>query len=137
MRDRTSYGFVGSDRIAEDQCDWYQETLEPIQNEKGQPLRFALIARDADRLKAKLARSEPLSVITSYPTIALSKLGVKNTVEYVGGCVEAEVLDRGEEVDAAFELVQSGDSVRENRLEIVEDDIEQVWLTLLRTPYDW
>ena len=137
MREPTAHGYVGSDKLNEEQVDWFRETIEPVCNQAGQRLRFALIAQDGERMKRKLAYDEPLQLATSYPVTARRLLGQTATIQCVSGSIEAEVDDRADELDGAFELVQSGDSVRGNGLEVVVDDIEQVYLECIRTPYDW
>lgn len=136
MRDKTSLGFVGSDRTKEDGYEGYSESLGPVMNEKQQALRFALIAVNADRIRSKLTNGDQLKIATSYPNVAATMMPNTYT-EYVVGCIEAELNDRWDTIDAGFELVQSGDSVRQNGLEIVEDDILPVNLEYLWTPYDW
>lgn len=133
QRNPASIGYVGSDRANEDGYSGFRISLDPIINEKGQPLRFALIALDALKLRAKLSSNEPLRVATSYPLSASRLLGSENIFEYVSGGVEAELNDRLDEFDAGYELVQSGDSVRQNGVEIVEDGIEYVTLEYLTT----
>lgn len=136
MRNQTAWGYVGSDRLNEDGIDWFREIIEPVRNKNNQLLRFALIANDVDRLRRKITFNEPLSVLTSYPLTASTVIGFENNYEYIQGGIEAELRER-KEIDAGFELVQSGDSVRANGLDIVIDDIEQVNIECIRTPYDW
>lgn len=135
-RDIGAWGFVGSDRLGEVGYTGFSETVEPIINPAGQPLRFALIATSSLRVRTKLASKQPMVVATSYPVTARRIMGQENQYEYVPGGVEAEIIDRSD-IDCGFELVQSGDSVRQNGLEIVEDNIESVTLESIYTPYDW
>ena len=133
QRNTASIGYAGSDRVNENGYDGFRISLDPVINEKGQPLRFALIAQNALELRTKINRNEPLSIATSYPVTGARLLGSENTFEYVSGTLEAELVDRIDEFDAGFELVQSGDSVQRNGVEIVEDGIEYVWLEYLTT----
>lgn len=135
--DKAAIGFVGSDRVLEGGYEGFRETLEPIVNARGQVLRFGLIAYNALRARTKLANNGPLTVVTSYPVVAASVLGNANTYISVPGGVEAELRDRESTLDIGFELIQSGDTVRDNNLQIIEDDIMPVNLECLRTPYDW
>ncbi len=125
--------------MTEDGVDWFSEPIALVSNEKGQVLRFGLLALNGDMLRCKLAWGDEIRLATSYPVCADRYLGysLPITTEYVGGCVEAELLDRPDDFDGAFELIQSGDSVRQNGLEIVEDDIETIKLMRIRTPFDW
>lgn len=135
-RDPTAQGFLGSDRLKEDGYTGFSESVEPVMNAKGQPLRFALIATNSLKTRTKLINNEPLVIATSYPATTTRIMGPANEIEYVAGGLEAELIDRPE-IDCAFELVQSGDSVRQNGLQIIEDDIESVTLESLYTPFDW
>lgn len=122
--------------MKEDGYGGFSETVEPVVNVKNQPLRFALIAVDALNIRAKLRNNESVTIATTYPLTAARLMGSDNGIEYIPGGIEAELIDRPE-IDCGFELVQSGDSVRQNGLQIVEDDIEPVMLESLYTPYDW
>jgi ATP phosphoribosyltransferase len=137
QRNPSSIGYVGSDRMKEDGYTGFSETIEPIVNTAGQLLRFALIAQDPLTVRAKMSGAEPLKLVTSYPLTAIRLMGQNNKIGYVSGGIEAELRDDSNDYDAGFELVQSGDSVRQNKLEIVEDGIEFVTLECVRTPYDW
>lgn len=137
-RDKAACGFVGSDRLKEDGYAGFSETIEPVVNELGQPLRFGLIAIDALKVKAKLVSNQPLKIATTYPLTAARCLNLSaENIEYFPGSIEAELVDNQQEFDCGFELIQSGDSVRQNGLTVVEDDIEQVTLQSIYTPYDW
>jgi ATP phosphoribosyltransferase len=136
LRNPGSWGYVGTDRIDEDGIRLFGETRGPVVNDAGQMLRFALIARQDSDARDKLRRGEPISIVTSYPRTAVRRLGdtTLESVEYVGGCIEAELMDRPN-IDAAFELVQSGDSVQQNELRIIEDDIKNVYLDKVTAPW--
>lgn len=135
LRNPGSTGYVGTDRIEEDGFRLASVSRGPITNATGQILRFALIARKGSPAQDKLRSNEPLSVVTSYPRIAFRQLegAPLASVDYVNGCIEAELIDRTD-IDAAFELVQSGDSVRQNGLQIIEDDIQNVYLNKVTAP---
>lgn len=138
LRNPGSSGYVGTDRIEEDGYRLYSESRGPVSNDAGQILRFALIARSDSAARNKLRANEPLAIVTSYPRIAFRQLEGTQlaSLDYVNGCIEAELIDRPD-IDAAFELVQSGDSVRQNGLQIVEDDIQNVYLNKVSAPvYD-
>ena len=126
-RNPESRGLVGSDRLDEVGFDGYKESVGVVMNDNLQALRFALIAQDADRCRAKLRAGEGLRLATSYPRAATRRFPGFELM-YASGGIEAELLDQGASLDAAYELVQSGDSVRDNGLEIVEDCIEFVEL---------
>lgn len=126
-RNPDSRGLVGSDRLDEMQFDGYKESVGIVMNDRQQALRFALIAQNADRCRAKLRAGEGLRLATSYPRSAMRRFPDFEFM-YASGGIEAELLDQGAGLDAAYELVQSGDSVRDNGLEIVEDCIEFVEL---------
>lgn len=127
MRTPESRGAVGSDRLYEMQFEGAVESIAPIVNASGQSLRFAIIARDVERCRAKIRNGEVMRIITSYPN-ATKRLFPEVEVFYASGGIEAELIDQADRIDAAYELVQSGDSVRENGLDIVEDAIEFVEL---------
>lgn len=138
LRTTNSVGYVGTDRLEEENAQLCSENRGAIINEAEQPLRFALIARSDSSARNKLRSGEPISIVSSYPRTALMQLGENRiaSLENVTGCIEAELVDRTD-IDAAFELVQSGDSVRQNGLAIIEDDIRFVYLAMIRNPaYD-
>lgn len=137
LRDASSVGYVGTDRIDEDGLELSRENRGPVTNEAGQRLRFALIARKGSPVRDKLRADEPISIVTSYPRTANRRIGEDRVadIQVVSGSVEAELVDRPD-IDAAFELVQSGDSVRQNGLWIVEDDIRYVFLNKVFRPLD-
>lgn len=131
LRNGASFGLLGTDVLEEAGFDGGVTKYEQIRNFKGDALRFGIIARPDAELSLKLARGEPISIVTSYPNIAtevLSKLGISLAdIDVVDGGVEAEVFER-RDIDAAFELILSGDSVRSNLLTIVADDLRTVEL---------
>jgi ATP phosphoribosyltransferase len=133
LRGANTVGYIGTDRIEEEAAELAVENRGPVINDAGQPLRFALIARPGSPATNKLRSGEPVSIVSSYPRTALERLGRERiaSVENVRGCIEAELVDRTD-IDAAFELVQSGDSVRQNGLEIIEDDLRSVYLAMIR-----
>ena len=138
-------GLAGSDALTENPVPGARsETLLPIVNDRGQPLRFVLAACDTRqavrRVESKIANNEPLRVATSYPNTAVrdlqEKLGINSLVPAVGrqtGGIEAVPWQYPDEIDAIFELVLSGDSLRDNELRIIEDDITSVDLCKVTT----
>lgn len=127
MRANGSRGFVGSDRLDEDAAEVRREQLMPVRNTFGQKLRFGLITADLSRIAAMLTAGEPLRIISSYPQTTRVYFS-SSIIEYVSGGIEGELIDRESEVDAGFELIQSGDSVQQNGLAIAEDDIALVYI---------
>ena len=121
QRNLESFGIVGSDKLGEVDFLGQREVIGAVKNTRGQVLRFGLIA------KQMRPTSQELPIVTSYPETArrvLGSLGLSiGSLEYVEGCVESEV---GERDLVGFELIQSGKSVRENDLVILEDDLERV-----------
>lgn len=138
-------GLAGSDALNESPVlGASSETLLPIVNDRGQPLRFVLATcatrQAVRRVESKIANNEPLRVATSYPNTAIrdlqEKLGIDSFIPAVGrqtGGIEAVAWQFPDEVDAVFELVQTGDSVRDNGLQIIEDDITSVDLCKVTT----
>lgn len=125
-----AFGLAGSDAILEKGSEGVTvTTLMPIQG-----LRFVLAARP-DKIKpvqAKLANGEGIALGTSYPNTAIKLLGSLAIPTIVqGGAVEALPWQYSEQIDGIFELVRSGKSLDENGLEIVEDDIYDVYLQLV------
>jgi ATP phosphoribosyltransferase len=129
-------GYVGSNVLMEQGSNGLAITsLEPVANERKQPLRFALaMRRDARKwadVAAKLACREPLTVGTSYPRtaqISLARLGIPMTIaaEHIqSGGIES-LPYQYPDLDVIFELVQSGDSLEQNNLTILEDDIVRI-----------
>lgn len=120
-RNPNSFGIVGSDLLGERPFAGSAEVIAPVVNDGGQVLRFGLISRPGRCL------SESLDIITSYPESArriLARYGIAiNSLECVGGKVEAEV---GERDLIGFELIQSGNSVIENELAVLEDYLETI-----------
>lgn len=119
---RDSIGLIGSDLATE--LGVRGGVMAPIEK-NGQALRFALIAQKGMSL-SRLQTIESPRIVSSYPITAqatLAALGLTPTAIYVKGAIEAELMDIREEFCAAFELVQSGDSVRDNNLQIIADDL--------------
>jgi phosphoribosyl-ATP pyrophosphohydrolase len=122
-----SLGFMGSDTYTEldDRARSGITFTEVAQT----GLRFALAARSevVDSVRAKLQAQETVNIVTSNPRAAKQSVGALGgsalrIVQVVGGSVEvAPQLLEG--VDAVFDLVDSGRTLRENGLEIVTDDL--------------
>lgn len=121
QRNPNSFGLVGSDTLNEIGFLGQREAIGPVENADGRDLRFGLIA------KRMRPYTQELPIVTSYPETARRVLGALGlsigSLEYVAGCVEAEV---GERDLIGFELIQSGESVRDNGLVILEDNLDRV-----------
>ncbi len=138
-------GLAGSDSLNENPVPGASsETLLPIVNDRGQPLRFVLatcdILQTTKRVESKIANNESLQIATSYPNTAIrdlmKKLGINACVPALGmqtGGIEAVAWQYPDEIDAIFELVLSGDSLRDNGLQVIEDDITSVDLCKVTT----
>jgi ATP phosphoribosyltransferase len=125
-----SFAIMGSDAVSEYTGRGYiSEVLEPIPD-----LRFVLAATAAraDEVSERILDEKTVSIGTSYPRTANRCLKVRGTkfslvdTNIVSGCVEAILYDDERSLDAIFELVQTGDSLEQNGLEIVRDAIEPV-----------
>lgn len=113
-------GLVGSDVVNEYFYENEDLEIEPIslmRDEQGNSLRFALIEPIGEVNQGRC--------VTSYPETAKRVLG--DGVEFIeaGGGIEAEVQDL---LVPGFELVLTGNSVRENGLVIVADNLAMVSL---------
>ncbi len=133
VSDNLSFGFVGSDLLEETEYNVSTELLFPVQN-----LRFAIatLPTKQDRYESKVRNNEPLVIATSYPNTAqreMGKVGILtefNERSVQQGGIEA-LPKEYPEVDAIFDLVRSGDTIRDNGLVIIEDDIRSVNLMLV------
>lgn len=125
LRRTGGIAFMGSDNFAEiSEGDRVQYTYEPIALGSA---RFALMVRE-DR-GYSLGQETTLKVATSYPTIAdtaLKRIGRPFSVDLVvTGSVEAmPYLDPS--INAVFDLVSSGETLRANGLTIAEDNLASV-----------
>lgn len=123
-----SIGLVGSDVVGEyyeDDPRIKVDELEPVRNENGDELRFAVLAPDNELTSDRY--------VTSYPNTARRVLGTNINLTIAGGSIESEVVDLG---IAGFELVQTGNSVRDNDLIIKSDNLARVSLCLVRRRKD-
>ena len=124
-----SIGLVGSDVVGEyyeDDPRIKVDELEPVRNENGDELRFAVLA-------APTAEPTMKRYVTSYPNTARRVLGTNINLTIAGGSIESEVVDLG---IAGFELVQTGNSVRDNDLIIKSDNLARVSLCFVRRRKD-
>lgn len=96
-------------------------------------LRYVLAGRreTEDRFWTKMKFSEPPLIGTTYPNATRAFFNGRVQLMYTPGSTEVLPYLRPE-VDAICELVQSGDSLRENNLKIFKDDIAPVKLMLVR-----
>lgn len=125
-----SLGFMGSDTYAE--LNLPQQNGLTFAEVAATGLRFALAApRDqAANVAGKLQSQETIRIVTSNPRTARQAVGALGgsalrIVQVVGGSVEvAPHLLAG--VDAIFDIVDSGQTLRENGLEIVADNLAAV-----------
>jgi len=118
-----SLGLVGSDVVDEYfyGCpDLSVSDAGPMVNDKNERLRFALIG------PKKIVDTN--TYVTSYPETARRVLGNNAVIITAGGGIEAEVDDLG---IVGFELVQSGESVLQNGLTVIADNISMVSLCLV------
>jgi ATP phosphoribosyltransferase len=131
-------GLVGSDVMWEQGFDGGATSLGTIRNENGEPLRFALLTRPGEksRFENKAKDGELIRVATSYPNIA-SQSFMTGDIEYLveEGGIELELATRPE-LDCAYELVQSADTVRAYDLEIAYDALMFIDLMLVRPRSD-
>lgn len=105
------------------------EVLEPVAG-----LRFALasVASQVMAIEAKLQWGEPICIGTSYPRQALRALGQIGANAYVTersmatGGVEAMPWQPELGVDAIVDLVQTGNSLRQNGLIVIRDELISV-----------
>ena len=118
-----SQGLVGSDVVGEFfyECpDLAVSDVGPMVNGNNEQLRFALIG------PKKMLDTN--TYVTSYPATARRFLGDRAKIIEAGGSIEAEVDDLGV---VGFELVQSGESVLQNGLTVLEDNLAMVSLCLV------
>lgn len=126
--DKPCFGLAGSDVLREvPRSDIDTQYAAPIRG-----LRFALATsvQKADSALDKLANQEPLIIGSSYPNTArrtMGRLVLVSSRGVQGGGIES-LPDQYKEIDAIFELVRSGDSLRANNLVVIEDYIETVSL---------
>jgi ATP phosphoribosyltransferase len=131
--DTLSFGLIGSDYIDETGYNVSTETALPIVR-----LRFALATSETkkDRTIAKIKSGEPLTIGTSYPNTAIREMANIGLVGLFGprsiqpGGIES-LPQEYSEIDAIFELVRSGNSIRNNELVILQDNIKSVDLMLV------
>jgi len=134
VSDRPSFGLVGSDLMDETDYALMSESVCVVSN-----LRFALATSldKSERTLSKIRYNEPITIGTSYPNTAMREMGKigmigqMNSRSVQPGGIEA-LPQEYPEIDAIFDLVRSGDTVRDNNLVIIEDDIRSVNLMLVR-----
>lgn len=113
-----------------------EDLKEPIINEAGQPLRYALMAR-TDRLKLveqKIEAGVPLRMGTAYRKTMnreLAQLGIPIISEYpdvVSGKVEKMLYEEERRLDAVFDQVQSLASARAMDLTVMYENFGPISL---------
>lgn len=134
-----TFALLGRDILDEQGISSYldvQDLQEPITNDAGQPLRYAVMAR-TDRIKCveqKIAAGEPLRMGTAYLNTMnreLAALRIPAITEYpnvVTGKVEKMLYEDERNLDAVFDQVQSGDSAKAMELTILYDNIAPISL---------
>lgn len=130
---RPSFGLLGSDAVSEFSGEGAEQLLlDPVMSIKGLRFAVATLPNRLDRFKRKVAGEEPLALGTAYPITLKKELGDRALGAIVqGGAIES-LPEQYPDLDGIFELVRSGDSLRRQGLEIVEDDIAPVKLMLAR-----
>ncbi len=132
--DSGSTGYCGSDVLDEFEDDLREKFQARAVRRIGN-LRYTVAARP-DKLAnvtAKLDHSEPICLGTSYPRAMKKILGARAVPAiFRQGCVEG-LPWRFEKLDGIFELVDSGISLKENGLIIVQDDFARINLIELTT----
>jgi len=127
--ERNGVGLVGADVTEE------QEVLGLIGEAVAtlDRLRYVLAGRPEteQRFWTKLKYGEPPLVGTTYPNATRAFFNGFVHIAYTPGSTEALPYLKPE-IDAICELVQSGDSLRENNLKIFKDNIAPVKLMLVR-----
>ena len=95
-------------------------------------VRFALSTLDskAEEVKDKIKRAEQLTIAATYPGLAKQVFGPKTKVILSGGGLEA-LPKLMPELDGTFDLVESGQTAKENDLIVVADNLVPVTLDLL------
>lgn len=121
---------VGSDAVGE--VDLQGATTEKLEPVPGLRFALAVIAARAMTIESKIRAGEPMCIGTSYPQTALRVLGDVGVNAFVTerslakGGVEALPWQPELGVDAIVDLVQTGESLRQNGLVIIRDELETV-----------
>lgn len=124
----SSIGFIGSDTYGELPCGIQQDLVfAPIAFNGA---RFALAAR---RDRAWELDGRRLRLATSYPNATervMGRLGYPFTIGLVlDGSVEAApYLELDQPIDAVVDLVDTGETMKTMKLEILKDNLERVEL---------
>ncbi len=129
MWTRDGIGLVGTDVTEEQQVMGLTGTAVATIN----GLRYALAGRPEKEqgFWAKLHYGERPLIGTTYPNATRAFFGALVEITYTPGSTEALPYLRPE-VEAICELVQTGDSLRENGLTIFRDNIAPVKLMLVQ-----
>lgn len=130
-------GFVGTDVWNELPSD--RKRMFPFLKVADLPVRLALLTTEekAELFRRKLARAEPLLIATTYPSGA--RVALNGLAQQVAGrCIPLDTFDINgsiegaptifPQVDAVYDIVESGRTAEENGLEIVYDDLAPVTL---------
>ncbi len=127
-----SFGIFGSDKLAELSPDVTKRLAIEDLRLPVEGLRFALMAGryNADEVSQKLTHGDPIAVVTSNPgtlrVIAEREDLNLRIAKVVSGQVEKYPALLG--IEAAFDMVQTGNSARAQSLEIIRDDLADVRL---------
>lgn len=124
-----SLGMFGSDVFAE-QNDRVQEefTFEPFEQIAG-TFYVGTNARFAERTLDKISAGDDMVFATSYPkrlNAIAEELGFAvGEIIFMSGGVEASQADRMD-IDAIFELKETGKSITDNGVVVIEDSIDSI-----------
>lgn len=129
-----AFGLLGSDAFYESPDSRLDtEVLLPIINAAGKRLRFAVATPEdgasIKTVKKKIEAGEPIKIGTSYPNTAVREMAALGIAIMMNpkcvqeGCAEGLPEQYPDDCEAIFELVQSGDSLVENGLKTLIDDI--------------
>ncbi|HTB49068.1 MAG TPA: hypothetical protein VK712_03225 [Verrucomicrobiae bacterium] len=126
LRSRASLGFMGSDKFNElDSRTQEQLQFAPLIQTNIEFILATLSPR-ASRLDGQIASGEDLTIATTYPkksrwVAAKLGCGIREIVP-LNGAVESVQLD-DPSIDGIVEVMDSGDTLRDNSLSIVVRDL--------------
>ncbi len=125
-------GFVGSDALVETDAS----VRRGLETNPIFPLvaRFAIAARaeEVEQTTQRLRNKTPLTIATSNPRqleITAARYGFRlREIVVLGGAVES-APDDDPEIDAVFDIVSSGKTMRANNLKIIADNLQVLAIT--------
>lgn len=126
-------GFMGSDRYGE-LDDAEQEWLRFVPLAET-AIRFALATSEnkVARLANKQSSGESIVVATSYPKAVDRQFGALAIPLVLGGSLESKPQLIGR-VDAIYDVVHTGNTIRANNLKIVMDNLGSVTVGAVYVP---